>query len=102
MVDPSDIHASARESGDHAVGRAWPATVWTFISCAATFCVIAFCAPAAHAQQGIETGDTEFRVWAGGGHATNGVTRNDTVWNIGVRYGWVITKPMLPGPLRGR
>jgi Lipid A 3-O-deacylase (PagL) len=74
---------------------------------AATICAMAFCAAIlfatpARAQEGIQTGDTELRVWAGGGHATNGVTRDDSVWNMGVRYGWVITKPFLPGPLRGR
>jgi hypothetical protein len=69
---------------------------------AVAFCAVVFCAAPARAQEGIQTGDTELRVWAGGGHATNGETRDDSLWNLGVRYGWVITKPMLPGPLRGR
>jgi lipid A 3-O-deacylase len=77
---------------------------WRVTMCAMAFCAVTLCAPAARAQdQGsIQTGDTEFRVWAGGGHALNRQTGNDSVWNIGVRYGWVITNPMLPGPLRGR
>jgi hypothetical protein len=72
------------------------------VLCVVTLCAATFFSPAARAQEGIQTGDTEVRIWAGGGHALNGPTRDDGVWNVGVRYGWVLTKPMLPGPLRGR
>jgi hypothetical protein len=53
-------------------------------------------------QASIQTGDTELRFWAEGGHALNGRTANDGVWSAGVRYGWVLTQPFLPRPLRGR
>jgi len=41
-------------------------------------------------------------VWTGGGHSVSGGTRNTSVWNLGLRYGWVLTDPHLPGPLKGR
>ena len=79
------------------MGKLSSAVIVTTVLCAA-----AFCAPAARAQQGIQRGDTELRVWTGGGAGLNGVTRGYGVWNLGARYGWVLTDPFLPGPLRGR
>ena len=59
--------------------------------------------PAASAQsQGPEAGGHEIEVWTGGGHSVSGGTRNTSVWNLGFRYGWVLTNPHLPGPLKGR
>ena len=52
--------------------------------------------------QGPEAGGNEFQVWTGGGHGLNGSTSDTGVWNLGVRYGWVLTDPIGPGPLRGR
>jgi hypothetical protein len=57
---------------------------------------------AAHAQAGPEKGAHELQFWTGGGHAVSGVTSDTGVWNIGVRYGWVLTDPHGPGFLRGR
>ena len=50
----------------------------------------------------IQSGDHEFRVWAAAGHAVNGSQWTDYVWDMGVRYGWVLTKPFMPRPLRGQ
>jgi lipid A 3-O-deacylase len=58
--------------------------------------------PAARAQEGPEAGGHEIEIWTGGGHGTNGSTSSDSVFNMGVRYGWIITEPHLPGFLRGR
>lgn len=58
--------------------------------------------PAARGQDGPEGGGNEFQVWTGGGHGLNGSTSSTGVWNLGVRYGWVLTDPIGPGPLRGR
>jgi hypothetical protein len=52
--------------------------------------------------QGPEGGGNEFQVWTGGGHGLNGSTSDTGVWNLGVRYGWVLTDPIGPDPLRGR
>ena len=54
------------------------------------------------AQSGPEGGGNEVQVWTGGGHALNGSTSDTGVWNLGVRYGWVLTDAVGPGPLRGR
>jgi lipid A 3-O-deacylase len=58
--------------------------------------------PATRAQAGPENGGHELQVWTGGGHALNGSTSDIGVWNLGARYGWVLTDPIGPGPLRGR
>jgi lipid A 3-O-deacylase len=56
----------------------------------------------AHAQSGPERGGHELQVWTGGGHGTNGSQSGDGVFNIGARYGWILTDPHGPGFLRGR
>jgi len=64
-------------------------------------CLI-LCACEARAQSGPEGGGNEFQVWTGGGHGLNGSTSDTGVWNLGVRYGWILTDAVGPGPLRGR
>jgi hypothetical protein len=59
-------------------------------------------APAARAQDGPESGGHELQLWTGGGHGLNGSTSDTGLWNVGARYGWVLTDPVGPGPLRGR
>ena len=59
-------------------------------------------APGVWAQGGPEAGGHELQVWTGGGHGLTGSTSDTGVWNLGVRYGWVLTKPFGPGFLRGR
>ena len=54
------------------------------------------------AQSGPEAGGNEMQVWTGGGHGLTGSTSDTGVWNLGLRYGWVLTKPFGPGFLRGR
>jgi lipid A 3-O-deacylase len=54
------------------------------------------------AQAGPEGGGHELQVWTGGGHGINGSTSDTGVWTFGARYGWVLTDPVGPGPLRGR
>ncbi len=63
---------------------------------------LAAISPGALAQQGPEAGGHEIEIWTGGGHGTNGSTSSDSVFNLGVRYGWILTNPHLPGILRGR
>ena len=62
----------------------------------------ALATPATRAQAGPENGGYELQVWTGGGHGLNGSTSDTGVWNLGVRYGWVLTDAIGPGPLRGR
>src|SRR6266550_9200011 len=61
-----------------------------------------FCAPLALAQQGPEDGGREIQVWTGGGYTVPGGTKNTGVWNLGLRYGWILTRPHGPGFLKGR
>ncbi len=71
----------------------------------APFCLIIFAllsAPLARAQAGPVEGGHEWQVWTGGGHGTNGSQSGDSVWNLGLRYGLILTVPHGPGVLRGR
>lgn len=54
------------------------------------------------AQAGPEKGGGEVQLWAGGGHSVPGGTQNTGAFNAGLRYGWILTDPHLPGFLRGR
>ena len=49
-----------------------------------------------------EYGCHEVEVWTSGGHSVPGGTQDTNVWNAGVRYGWILTDPHLPGFLNGR
>jgi hypothetical protein len=54
------------------------------------------------AQAGPEEDGHEVQVWTGGGHSVPGGTSHTGIFDVGLRYGWVITGPHLPGFLRGR
>jgi len=54
------------------------------------------------AQTGPEKGGHEIQIFAGGGHSVSGGRGNTGVLNAGLRYGWILTDPHLPGFLRGR
>lgn len=54
------------------------------------------------AQDRPEEGGHELQVWTGGGHSVPGGTSDTNVWNAGVRYGWILTQPHLPGFFSGR
>ena len=56
----------------------------------------------AFAQAAPEKGAHELEFWTGGGHTVSGGRGNTGVFNGGVRYGWILTDPHLPGFLRGR
>ena len=69
---------------------------------AAVFLVAIVLAPAARGQSGPEAGGHDLQIWTGGGHGINGSASDSGIWNVGLRYGWVLTDPVGPGPLRGR
>ena len=52
-------------------------------------------------QEHPEEGGHEIQ-WTGGGHSVPGGTKNTGVWNLGVRYGWILTRPHGPGFPKGR
>jgi hypothetical protein len=53
-------------------------------------------------QEHPEEGGHEVQLWTGGGYTVPGGTKNIGVWNLGVRYGWILTRPHGPGFLKGR
>jgi lipid A 3-O-deacylase len=59
-------------------------------------------APWGMAQSGPEDGGHEIQAWTGGGYTVPGGTKSTGVWNLGLRYGWVLTRPHGPGFLKGR
>ena len=63
---------------------------------------IFLCVPVARSQAGPVEGGHEVQVWTGGGHGTNGSQSSDGIWNVGLRYGLILTAPHGPGFLRGR
>jgi len=69
----------------------------------ATFLFAAFLyTPAIRAQAGPVEGGHEWQVWTGGGHGISGSQSSDGIWNVGFRYGLILTAPHGPGFLRGR
>jgi hypothetical protein len=66
-----------------------------------TLCLLAVSALCA-AQAAPETGGNEIQLWAGGGHSVPGGTKDTGAFNAGLRFGWILTNPHLPGFLRGR
>lgn len=68
---------------------------------AATLFAALLFVPGSRAQAGPEEGGHELQVWTGGGHGLNGSTASSGVWNVGGRYGWILTSPHGPGLLRG-
>ncbi len=49
-----------------------------------------------------EDGGHEIQLWTGGGHSVPGGTSKTGVWNAGLRFGWILTRPHGPGFLKGR
>lgn len=69
--------------------------VWAFLFLFAALTGVA-------AQDHPEEGGHELEVWTGGGHSVPGGTKDTSVFNAGVRFGWILTAPHGPGFLSGR
>ena len=54
------------------------------------------------AQTGPENGGHEIELWTGGGHSVSGGRGDTGAFNMGVRYGWILTDAHLPSVFRGR
>ncbi len=72
----------------------------TKLLCSLGILLLAFSFAAAEDRP--EEGGHELEVWTGGGHSVPGGTKDTSVWNAGVRYGWILTAPHGPGFLSGR
>ena len=64
--------------------------------------IVIAAADVASAQVGPEYGGHEAQVCMGGGHSVPGGTSDTGIFDIGLRYGWVLTEAHLPWILRGR
>jgi lipid A 3-O-deacylase len=64
--------------------------------------LLLLCASLSCAQSRLEDGGREIQLWTGGGHSVSGGTSDTGVWNVGLRYGWILTRPHGPGFLKGR
>jgi lipid A 3-O-deacylase len=67
-----------------------------------TIGLLLFVSSLAYAQMRPEDGGHEFQIWSGGGPSVPGGTSDTSVWNAGLRYGWILTRPHGPGFLNGR
>jgi hypothetical protein len=63
---------------------------------------LVLCGSLALAQAKPEDGGRELQVWTGGGHSVPGGTSHTSIWNVGLRYGWILSSPHGPGFLNGR
>ena len=64
--------------------------------------VLSVFASTLQAQEGPEKGATEVQIWTSAGHSVPGGRGDTSIWNAGLRYGWVLTGSHLPGFLKGR
>ena len=58
--------------------------------------------PLVSAQTGPAQGDHELELWTGGGHSVGGGAGGISAWNVGLRYGWILTRQYGPGILHGQ
>ena len=75
-------------------------TVW--LACAAGVMAALLGAVNLWAQGSPENSSRELQIWTGGGHGINGSTSDTGVWNLGLRYGLILTSPHGPGFLKGQ
>jgi lipid A 3-O-deacylase len=73
-----------------------------FFWLAICFAILASTNSKVSAQVRPEEGGHEIQVWSGGGPSVPGGTKDTSVFNVGVRYGWILTSPHGPGFLNGR
>jgi len=71
-------------------------------SFAAVMLLLLFYPAVGGAQSAPAQGDHELELWTGGGHSASGGVGNIGTWNLGLRYGWILTGLHGPGILRGQ
>jgi hypothetical protein len=89
-------NSSCREKG---LGRFLPVPILV-ISVALSAMTLAPLSAAQEARP--EQGGHEIQLWTGGGSTVPGGTKDTGIWNLGLRYGWILTAPHGPGFLKGR
>lgn len=66
------------------------------------FAATLLCAAGAFAQIGPQQDGSEIQLWTAGGHSVSGGRGNTGIFDLGLRYGWVLLDSHGPGFLRGR
>jgi hypothetical protein len=84
------------------VGRREPVKRKLFVLCVVGLLVGLVSAGDLRAQGSPENSSRELQIWTGGGHGINGSTSDTGVWNLGLRYGLILTSPHGPGFLKGQ
>jgi hypothetical protein len=74
--------------------------IFGFVAVLALLCAVF--SSACFAQASPENSGSEWQVWTGGGHGINGSQEGTGVWNLGLRYGLILTSPHLPSILQGQ
>jgi hypothetical protein len=74
----------------------------TFVVSALIFVAGLMCVGQVRAQGTPENSSREIQIWTGGGHGINGSTSDTGVWNLGLRYGLILTAPHGPGFMKGQ
>jgi len=64
--------------------------------------ILLLCASVTWSQSRVEDGGHEVQLWTGGGYSVPGGTSDTGIWNAGLRYGWILTRPHGLGFLKGR
>ena len=64
--------------------------------------ILLLCAAGASAQVGPQQGGSEIQVWTAGGHSVSGGRGSTGIFDVGLRYGWVLLDSHGPSFLRGR
>ena len=77
-------------------------TIRTIFYCVVALVALAVVCSGGYAQGAPEESSSEWQVWTGGGHGINGSQSGTGVWNLGVRYGLLLTSPHGPGFMRGQ
>ena len=64
--------------------------------------ILLLCAAGAFAQVGPQQGGSEIQVWTAGGHSVSGGRGTTGIFDVGLRYGWVLLDSHGPSLLKGR
>ena len=64
--------------------------------------VVLLCGVHVLAQVGPQEGGTEVQVWTAGGHSVSGGRGNTGIFDVGLRYGWILLDSHGPSFLKGR
>ncbi len=95
----SQLDAGARVAAEMKVR---PPQYFRFLFSAMAAIVLRLCVPSLTAQTGPQQGGSEIQIWTSGGHSVSGGRGDTGIWNLGLRYGWVLLDSHGPSFLRGR